>query len=173
MRTLPSVTLRPQTLDDAGLIIRWRSDPAVQSQMFSERAPTLDEHRAWFSGLREDRKEYIIVAEGMRAIGTAGLSHIDPRDGAAEYGILIGERDCLGKGYASAASHELLRIAFKEMGLQRVVLRVFADNERAIGLYLKLGFRREPVRCEPVRKAGVLRDVISMSITADQWQFPE
>lgn len=172
MTTLPKVCLRPQTLEDADLVVRWRSDPVVQSQLFSERAPTLKEHGRWFAGLGENRKELIILAEGQLPIGTAGLSRIDRDNASAEYGILIGERNYRGRGYATAASGELFRIAFEELRLKRLYLRVFEDNERAICLYLKLGFQRESVVCEPVWKKGVWRNVISMGITADQWQSP-
>jgi len=169
MTSLPHVALRPQTLDDAEMILRWRSDPEILSQLFSERPPTLEEHRRWFAGLGDDRKEYIILAEGTHPIGTVGLSRIDLQSASAEYGILMGERDYWGRGYAAAASRELLRIGFRELGLKRVYLCVFEDNRRAISLYTRLGFRREPLACEPVRKNGVLRTVVSMAITAEQW----
>lgn len=173
MSGLPCVVLRPQTLADAERVIGWRSLPEVQAGLFSEGAPTPEEHRKWLEGLGDDRREYIILAGVQRRpVGTAGLSGISRVHSLAEYGVLIGERDCWGKGYAAAASHELLRIAFQDLKLHRVFLRVLEDNARAIRLYLRLGFVREGVLRGHVRKGGMPRNVVVMGMLASEWRPP-
>jgi RimJ/RimL family protein N-acetyltransferase len=55
-------------------------------------------------------------------------------------GIVLGEKDCWGKGYGPEALRLLLGYAFKDLGLRRIVLHVHRRNYRAIRAYKKVGF---------------------------------
>jgi UDP-4-amino-4,6-dideoxy-N-acetyl-beta-L-altrosamine N-acetyltransferase len=165
------VQLRPQAESDAPNVLRWRSRPAALAELFSDHVPTLDEHLAWLKSLGEQRREFIIVAlPGEVPIGTIGLSGIDRVHGHAEYGILLGEPAYEGKGYARAASERILELAFGDLGLHRVYLRVFPENARARKLYAALGFAEEGVLCEHVRKGGRYRDVLMMGLLESAWR---
>jgi N-acetylneuraminate synthase len=158
-----AVTLRPLAEDDAEMVVRWRSRPDVASELFAARPPTRAEHDAWFAGLqrRTDRLELVIL-DGETPVGTIGLSQIDFGAHTAEYGILIGEDAARGKGIAQAASELILDFAFTCLGLSRVDLTLFADNEPARRLYTKLGFvTREAL--PPREKDGRMRPVELMS----------
>ena len=41
----------------------------------------------------------------LRPIGNTGLHKIDFRNRTAEFGIMIGEKDCWGKGYGTETAH--------------------------------------------------------------------
>ena len=167
MITGERVVLRPIDEHDTEAVLRWRARPDVVAQLFSERAPTRDEHLAWLARLRErdDREEFVIVERATgRSIGTIGLSAIDRRDGRGEYGILIGEPDARGRGLAAEASRLLLEHAFDVLGLHRVYLHVLADNVRALVLYEALGFQREGLLRDHARKDGRFRDVVVMGL---------
>jgi RimJ/RimL family protein N-acetyltransferase len=160
--------LRPLELQDADLILRWRSLPDVANQLFSEHPPTRAEHEAWYSRLQEsdDRIEFIIVAlEGEVPIGTIGLSSIDRENGEAEYGILIGDAKWRGIGMASEASEVIFRYAFESLGLQKIRLSLFADNSSARALYDLLGFVENPLQVGKLMKNGFLRVTTIMYIT--------
>lgn len=161
------VVLRPMDERDTDDVVRWRAEPAVAAQLFSERPPTREEHLAWLARLRPDgeRREFIIVERaGGRAVGTIGLSQLDRRYRRAEYGLLIGEPSARGKGMAAEASRLLLQHAFTALGLNRVYLHVLADNDAALRLYDRLGFASEGVLREHVCKDGRFRDVVVMGI---------
>lgn len=170
-RPVPRVTLRPLAGDDADDVVRWRNLPDVHAQLFSDRPPTREEHLRWFQSLDDRRREYVIEdSVSATAIGTVGLSQIDRRHRKAEFGIVIGEPEYRGKGFAWAASQELLRLAFDELGLHRVYLRVFADNQRAIILYERLGFVREGQQRDDAFKDGRFRDVVVMGLLEEEWR---
>ena len=84
-------------------------------------------------------------------------------------GIIIGERDCWGKGYGTDAMHLLLAYAFTELNLFRVTLGVFAYNPRAIRSYEKAGFKPEGVMRGEVFREGRRDDGIYMGILRDEW----
>jgi spore coat polysaccharide biosynthesis protein SpsF len=169
------VYLRPMSTADTDLILRWRNDPYVASQLFSERPPTREEHNQFLDNLRarSDRQEFVIVLnEGDIAVGTIGLSQIDGTRGDAEYGILLGEADARGRGVAREASELILQHAFQALGLRRVVLHVFADNAAAITLYDHLGFHADPAHGKTKMKDGIARQVVRMVIERSEAMKP-
>lgn len=160
------VFLRPMEEYDAESVIAWRNDPTVSAQMFSLRGPTLEEHMAWFKKYcqREDRKEFVICrGESGEPIGTIGLSAIDRFHGKAEYGIVLGEEQYRGKGYAREATQLILQYGFEVLNLQKISLRVFAENTPAIILYEHCGFVREGYLKREYRKEDRYCDVIAMA----------
>ncbi len=164
------VQLRRLGPQDAADVVRLRSDPDVQAQLFSERPPTVAEHLRWLADAdtRGDRHEFMIVERtSERSVGTIGLSRIDPTHRRAEYGVLIGEPGIRGKGLASEASRLLLDYAFRTLGHVRVYLHVFADNEAAVRLYERVGFLREGLLRRHVYKGGRVGDVVVMAAVRD------
>ena len=165
------VRLRRMGREDAGDVVRMRADPEVQAQLFSERPPTLEEHLRWLAGVeaRGDRHEFMIVERTSgRSVGTIGLSHIDPANRRAEYGVLIGEPGARGKGLAAEASRLLLEYAFETLGLHRVYLQVLVRNEDALRLYRRVGFQPEGVLRQHVRKGSEFFDVAVMAVLAPE-----
>ncbi len=163
----PTVLLRPITAEDTPHILRWRADPTVAQQLFSDRPPTREEHEAWLARLEQsrDRIEFAIVMhDGARPVGTIGLSRIESSGGSAEYGILLGETDARGKGIAREASELLLAYAFGEFGLREVYLHLFADNLPARRLYERLGFREDSTAAGSREKDGRLRQTLCMRV---------
>jgi RimJ/RimL family protein N-acetyltransferase len=161
------VTLRALGPGDGPDVVRWRSDPDVARQMLSEGPPTLEEHDAWFAAMSErgDRREFVIIdRESGRAVGTVGLSRIGDPPGEAEYGILIGERDARGRGFAAEATELILAYAFGPLGLRRVRLTVFEDNAAAFRLYERCGFRPIPASRTERVKDGERRATVGMAI---------
>ncbi len=59
-----------------------------------------------------------------------------------EVGYIV-HPDRQGRGYATEATRPLLRIAFEDLGLHRVVGRVEARNAASARVLEKLGMRRE------------------------------
>ena len=60
--------------------------------------------------------------------------------GSATYHIFIGDKNYWGKGIAREASRQIIDYGFKELNLDKIVLEVRKQNERAIQLYRTLGF---------------------------------
>ena len=168
-----SVSLRRLSGDDTESILGWRGRPDVADQLFSERPPTRREHEDWLAALalRSDRMEFVIVDRQLGPVGTVGLSGIDFGKDEAEYGIMLGEPAARGLGVATLASIAILDHAFDSLGLSRVILRVFSDNERARRLYDRLGFTPAATQPSSRSKGGVMRPVTEMVLTAEGWRL--
>jgi RimJ/RimL family protein N-acetyltransferase len=67
----------------------------------------------------------------------------------------------------------LLRHAFLDLNLNRVGLEVLADNEQAIRLYERVGFRTEGRLRSHVCKEGRFKDVLVMGILRAEFKTTE
>jgi len=168
------LNIRPMELEDAEMIVKWRNDPTIIHQMFSQAGPTLQEHLLWFKKYLENdsRQEFVIIIKNKDlkiAIGTIGLSSIDTQNAKAEYGILIGERDYWGQGLAFQASKLLLDHAFTTLELNKVYLKVMVSNDRAVKLYKGIGFKNEGQLRDEFLKSGQYVDIYYMGILKEEW----
>jgi RimJ/RimL family protein N-acetyltransferase len=88
---------------------------------------------------RPDRRTFGVFDE-RRASTSGTIELYDLRGSEATLGIIIGERSHWGRGYGGDAMRTLLAYAFEEIGLERVRLHTFGDNERAQAAFHKVGF---------------------------------
>ncbi len=95
----------------------------------------------------------IHLKSNQQFIGTAKLGHIDWRTGTGDVGVLIGEKDLWGKGFASDAVQTLCSYAFDTLSLRKLTGGTAANNLGMISCFQKLGFREE----------GRLREKLLMS----------
>ena len=76
----------------------------------------------------------------------------------------MGVRDAWqGKGVGTALMQAALDLADNWLGLRRIELRVYADNEPAIALYRKFGFEIEGTHRLYAIRNGVYVDSLSMA----------
>ena len=87
----------------------------------------------------EENINYACVDDDDNYLGTVSLKNIDKENKHAEYAISFC-KEAQGTGAASFATKEILRIAFKELNLNKVYLDVLETNKRAINFYNKFGF---------------------------------
>jgi len=102
--------------------------------------------------------------------GSIGYSSLDRKNQTVEYGNLLIREAFRGKGLAKEASKVLLDYLFTEVNVHRVYLEVFADNDNAVVLYEKLGFKREGVLRQAVFSRGEFRDVLIMGLLREDWK---
>lgn len=134
--------LRELELKDAPLMLEWMHDESlVEFLQANFKEKQLSDCEAFIKACKKDEenKNWAICSDEDEYLGTISLKHIDQKNGNAEYAISM--RKCaLGTGASRFGSEELLRIAFEEMGLNRVYLNVLVDNIRANKFYEKMGF---------------------------------
>jgi RimJ/RimL family protein N-acetyltransferase len=111
----------------------------------------------------------IAERESLSYLGQCNIMRVDNIARKAELGFVIG-REHTGKGYGYEAGRMLIDFAFRQMNLNRVSLKVHADNPRAIRLYEKLGLRHEGCLREEVYQDGQYVDVLVMGLLRREWQ---
>jgi RimJ/RimL family protein N-acetyltransferase len=164
------LNLAPLTEAHLDAVRRWRSDPEVTRYWITQAVPSADDIRAWFDdNRRAGALTWAILAAGRRPIGYTNLFDLDRENRHAEVSLMIGERSDWGHGYAREALRVLLRHAFAPtaaggLGLHRVVLCVFAENEAARRVYRACGFREDGVLRDDMYRDGAWHDQVLMSV---------
>ncbi|MFF2656193.1 GNAT family N-acetyltransferase [Kitasatospora sp. NPDC058032] len=82
------------------------------------------------------------LRESGRLIGEFNLDWLSAELGRAEIGFVMNP-DHGGRGYATEAGREVLRLAFERHGFHRVIGRCNGDNGASMRLMERLGMRRE------------------------------
>ncbi len=138
------VSLRMMTEQDAELIVKWRNSDRVRKNFIYREDFTLEGQIAWKKNMIDTGKVVQMIIcdneEDYRPVGCVYYRDIDNDKKEAEYGIFIGEDDAIGKGFGSETADLATDYARDEMGLKRVILRVFKYNTSAINSYKHAGF---------------------------------
>lgn len=103
-----------------------------------------------------------------KPIGEIQLDHIAWRSGEAELKIDISEDKFHNQGYGTDSILTILNIAFGNMNLKRVYLRVHATNAQAIACYDKAGFKKEG-RLRRLTPEGEKEEIFLMAINRDRF----
>jgi diamine N-acetyltransferase len=165
------VALGPCRRDLMPLYDRWFNDFEVGLPYFLQLRPhTREAREAWYEQLARDdpgTTDFQIYERAtMRPIGRTMLDQIDLFNLTAEFGILIGEKECWGKGYGTETAVLMLDYGFTLLRLQNIMLRVDSYNERAIRAYRRAGFREFGRRHEARRRGERAYDVVHMECLA-------
>jgi RimJ/RimL family protein N-acetyltransferase len=139
----PSVRLRGLEREDAGRILDLLRDPEVSRHFLWEPPQDLDEARAYVAGFRQETAlrwayHFAVVRPAGELLGVANLYHINAAAREAEIGIWLGQA-YWGQGVQQEVSRLLLVFGFEQLGLQRLLFRVAAENARARSAFRKLG----------------------------------
>lgn len=160
------IFLRPMTEEDTDRIIDWRNQDFVCKNFIYREAFTRKGHLNWIETMIQTGKavQFMICPEGREPVGSVYLRDIDNTHHKAEYGIFIGEKEALGKGFGTEAAKLMISYAFEELGLHKLMLRVIADNDRAKRSYEKAGFVQEAYLKDEVFLENQYKDIILMAI---------
>ena len=161
------IYLRPITMEDTDLIVRWRNSQRVRRNFIYQAEFTKEGHEAWMRNkvaTGEVIQFIICLEENSRAVGSVYFRDIDRNDRKAEYGIFIGEADAAGKGIGTQTAKLAVAYARDVMKLHKLILRVFADNTAAVRSYEKAGFVQEAYLKDEHFINGAHRDLLLMAV---------
>jgi RimJ/RimL family protein N-acetyltransferase len=170
------VYLRAFEPDDHQKIHKWRQDNEVYRLTTGNRVfVSAERDRQWVLDKAQHNETELYLAICLTSddtlIGYVSLSRIDYRNRRAEWsGILIGEDEHRGHGYATDAVFLMLEYAFHELGMHRVSGLWLAENTVSIFLGKMSGFRQEGVLRNYVYKNGKHHDVVIMSMLRAEFE---
>ncbi|MBP7691027.1 MAG: GNAT family N-acetyltransferase [Anaerolineales bacterium] len=171
------IRLRPVEKDDLPRFVKWLADAETRSYLEMHLPLSQVQEERWFERNLNAGSEqtWSIDLQPPDAvgpwvhIGSCGYHALDMRNRVGEAGILVGARDYWGKGFGTDALQTLVAWGFYTLNLNRVQLRVFADNERAIRSYQKVGFQIEGRLRQGNYANGAYRDVLWMGVLREDW----
>lgn len=146
------VVLRALERDDLKLIHNWQNDEEVMrlSRSQPDHSVSMEALAAEFEknlkGEDSDTRRFGIVEKSSgKLIGwcSISLNRWARRFTTADVGLCIGEKDRWLKGYGTDVVGLLLKEAFEQLDLHRLVWWTHSDNKGSIALARKMGFSEE------------------------------
>jgi len=152
-------------------IRQWRNSRNVSQYMLQDHHISKEEHNNWIENLKTKKtaKAWVVKHEN-KAIGLASLSDIDFENKTTDWGFYIADKKLRGKGLGTATLNKLMKIAFDDMKLEVMKTKVLNNNQVAIDLYKKMGFKKVGKTDEKLIRDDETIDVIIMSINSKDWR---
>lgn len=168
------VRIRAMEKTDLDNVMQWINNPEITQYLLAFTLPlSRAAEEKWLESAThhtESDKLFALETLSGEYLGGCGLHRIDAVNRHAELGIVIGKSSHLGKGYGADAMNVLLRLGFHAINLNKIYLRVFSGNTRAIRCYEKCGFR-EVGRLRQHRFAvGEWHDEVIMEVMRAEWE---
>lgn len=167
------VCLRAYEPEDIELATKYINDKELKKLLVTT-IPfpmTLWEEEEWIKSQKSNNQGiYNFAIEDIKTgkyIGGCGIQSVNWLSRVAIVGIMIGDKDYLGKGYGTDAMKILIDFIFNEMNINKIRLGTFSFNKRAIKSYEKCGFKVEGVLKNEIFKEGKYYDEIIMSLFRD------
>ena len=160
------IQLRPLAYADieAIRILRNRlSDWFIDRQQISQEG-----QEAWYQRYLKAPGDYMFIAEWKgwpnAVLGAAAIYNIDAQRQTGEFGRLMVQTDCTGRGVGFQITAAVCHIGFDQLGLSEITLEVLTDNLRARRVYEKVGFL-------PLDRVGVPLggELTEMSLTRNEF----
>jgi RimJ/RimL family protein N-acetyltransferase len=159
--------VRPGRPEDVrSFLDMWRDVVAERRFVRTEsvQRPVRYYRRKFFKNSWTDQEASLVAVSGARVIGHLTVSREDSpvTRHVASIGMAVA-RDWRGRGVGSGLMAECIRWA-QSMGVEKLALSTYPDNERARGLYRKFGFKEEGRLTGHSKKTIGYRDEILMGL---------
>lgn len=178
------VRLRRVEREDLPRFVEWLNDPEVRDHLAAFHPLSLAQEERWFEStlaLDPACQPFAIEAKSgpekletgptpWTHVGGLGFHQVDWKNRTAEFGIVIGHKAFWGSGYGTDATRAFVGWGFRVLNLNRVSLRVYEDNTRAIRAYQKVGFLVEGRLRQDRFHAGRYMDTLVMGLLKDELQ---
>jgi RimJ/RimL family protein N-acetyltransferase len=157
--------LRPLSESDCGeRYVTWLKDPVVGRFLETRHAEqTLDGVKAFVAGVNARSDEHlfgIFLKPNNLHIGNIKVGPVGRHHPVADVSLLIGDRECWGRGYAAEAIEAVSRYAFAVLGLRKLSASMYVDNQGSYRAFLKVGFKDEGRRRAHYIMDGRMCDVL-------------
>ena len=159
----PPITIRAAEPDDADDLAILFNCPGVVAGTLQLPFSSVEQRRERLAEPPRGTHDLVAVVDG-RVVGMLGL-HLElsaRRRHAANFGMAVHD-DFQGQGIGSALLQAMLDLADNWLGLRRVELFVYTDNQAAVHLYEKFGFQLEGTARGYGLRAGEYVDAFMMA----------
>lgn len=161
------IYLREIRLSDAtARYCSWLNDPKVNSYLCCRfQKWTVPKLKRYIEAIKNDRANFFWVIyrkDNNTHIGNIKLRAVNANYKHGDIGVIIGERTCWGRGFATEAIKLVKDYAFKTLRLHKLTAGSYSNNLGSIRAFQKAGFSIEGRRKEQfVHKNKYVDEILS------------
>ncbi len=167
-----NITLKGLEYHQLPILKEWMNDFEIAIKLLRIEPSITYFTEKWYNSFQDDRTKLIFSINDRlsdKFIGCIGVNNIEFIDKKGEIYIYIGDRSYWNRGYASEALKIIMDYLFNYYNLNKLYLNVRADNQNAIKLYNKVGFKIEGKFRNDKFIEGKYIDIIRMAILKDDY----
>lgn len=151
--------LRPLTEADAvQAYADWLNDPEVNRYLETRHVQqTIETCRNFIQQCNADPNSYlfgIFLKENGVHIGNAKLGFINKTHARGEFSMIIDDKSCWGKGFATEVVHSLTEYGFAHLNLERIQAGCYQEHIASLSVFKKVGYQVEGLFREHVISNG-------------------
>lgn len=158
------LVIRPVKVSDSNDINQMRRLPGVMETTLGLPSERIENNVKFIESLNDDSHVFVAVLQGyinahktLVESKTVGMVTLRVSNGRKRHSGSIGlmvHKEFQGNGIGTALLEKAIDLADNWLLLHRLELCVFQDNEKAIKLYGKFGFKVEGIKIDSVCKDG-------------------
>ncbi|MDZ4722678.1 MAG: GNAT family protein [candidate division Zixibacteria bacterium] len=154
---------------------RWMNDPEVsrylETRFVAQSLENISKFVAHMDGKSDEPFFAICRRDTNEHIGNIKLGPINWRHRYADISLLIGEKNCWGKGYATEAIGMITQFGFETLNLNKLKAGCYVENEGSARSFEKCGYSREGLQKGQYLIDGKSTDGIILGLCAeDYWK---
>ena len=157
--------------DYKGWINDQNSDVFTQHAVFPHTSAKLNDFSISRAGSDNVLWLGIWVKPELKHVGNIDISNIDWVNRTGTFNILVGNTSFQGKGLGYEASHLILNHGFNKLNLERIGLGVHENNDQAVRLYNKIGFKQEGVSRNAMKVGKKRYNTLQMGLLSEEYNF--
>lgn len=157
------VYLRPITLEDTDMVVRWRNGKTVVENFIYRKPVSKEEHLNWMKNKVDTGRVHQFVIcrnEDDMPVGSIYLQNFEEENKKGEWGIFLGEKEAYGKGIGTEAAKLILAYGHETLGLHKVISKVLAYNRASVRMNEKAGYTQEAYLRDELFLDGKYEDLI-------------
>ncbi|MFV0886869.1 UDP-4-amino-4,6-dideoxy-N-acetyl-beta-L-altrosamine N-acetyltransferase [Metapseudomonas otitidis] len=167
----PTFQLRPATLEDAGLLLRWRNAEAVRQCMYNTAEISLPEHQQWLQReLLNPASRHLLLERDGDPVGYASLTEISERHRRCAWGFNLGDTP-QPKGTGLRMLALLAEQVFTELRLEKICSEVLDFNAASLRVHQRLGFVSEGRLLRHIHRPDGVFDVEVLALFVEDWRL--
>jgi ribosomal-protein-alanine N-acetyltransferase len=153
--------------------VSWLNEPEINRYLETRYQPpqTLESVRDYVSAVATRSNEHmfgIFLDDGARHVGNIKVGPISSPHRVGDVSLLLGERDCWGKGIATEAIKAVSRYAFAKLDVRKLSASMYAPNCGSTRAFEKAGWRHEGVRRDHYLLDGSPCDIVVLGLTPSE-----
>ncbi len=126
---------------------QWLNNQDTTLFMWSGNFPeTIEALREYVDHFNKNKQGFLLgifLKNSSAHIGNIAINKIDWKNRFAEIGIVMGDQESRGKGYATQALKLVVEHVFMKLNLRRLFAEIVEGNDASKRIFTKVGFKLE------------------------------